>query len=77
MTGEKKRPRRAKKSRLKRRRGDQVLSHVISLRLNDEELALLARMRNETSRSTSEIMREVFARTARLMFQEPERGMVG
>lgn len=76
VTEQKKRARHTKKSRSKRRRGDQILSHVVSLRLNDDELTLLARIRNETSKSTSEIMREVFARAATLMFPESEQGVV-
>ncbi len=44
----------------KRRRYNQALNNVISLRLTDGELDQLTRMREATSKSFSEIMREAF-----------------
>ena len=45
---------------LKRRYDEHVLKNVISLRISDEELALLARTSKTTDKSISEIMREAF-----------------
>ena len=41
-----------------RRRDNNVLKNVVSLRVSDEELAFLTRLRSATSKSLSEIMRE-------------------
>ncbi len=45
---------------VKRRRYNQALKNVISLRISDEELLQLTRIREATSKSFSEIMREAF-----------------
>ena len=56
----KKRLRRESKKNVKRRSDEQALKNVISLRIGDEEMALLARISKTTSKSISEIMREAF-----------------
>lgn len=56
----KKQPVRALKKVVKRRYDDQVLKNVISLRISDEELALLSQISQENEKSISEIMREAF-----------------
>jgi len=44
----------------KRRRDHHALKNVVSLRISDEELSHLARIRKATSKSVSEIMRDAF-----------------
>lgn len=44
----------------KRRRDHHALKNVISLRISDDELDLLKRLRSATSKSVSEIMRDAF-----------------
>jgi hypothetical protein len=44
----------------KRRRTTHALKNVISLRISDDELMLLQRLRAATSKSASEIMRDAF-----------------
>lgn len=44
----------------KRRRDNHALKNVISLRMSDDELELLKRLRSATSKSVSEIMRDAF-----------------
>jgi hypothetical protein len=44
----------------KRRRDRHALKNVISLRISDDELMLLQRLRAATSKSASEIMRDAF-----------------
>ncbi len=48
------------KTTTKRRRDNEALKNVISLRISDDELLHLARIRKTTSKSVSEIMREAF-----------------
>jgi hypothetical protein len=49
------------KSRPKRRRDRHALKNVVSMRVSDDELLLLKRIRAATSKSASEIMRDAFA----------------
>jgi hypothetical protein len=56
----KKRLHREPKKIVKRRTDEHPLNNVISLRINDEEMAMLARISRTTSKSISEIMREAF-----------------
>jgi hypothetical protein len=51
---------RAPKKAVKRRYDEHVLKNVISLRISDEELALLSSISNASAKSISEIMREAF-----------------
>lgn len=51
---------RAPKKVVKRRYDEHVLKNVISLRISDDELAMLANISKTTSKSISEIMREAF-----------------
>lgn len=44
----------------KRRRDNHALKNVISLRISDDELEFLKRLRTTTSKNASEIMREAF-----------------
>jgi len=44
----------------KRRRDHHALKNVVSLRISDNELLLLQRIRAATSKSASEVMREAF-----------------
>ncbi len=44
----------------RRRPYNQALKNVISLRISDEELVQLTRIREETAKSFSEIMRDAF-----------------
>lgn len=44
----------------KRRRDQHALRNVVSLRISDDELLLLQRIRAATSRSASDIMRDAF-----------------
>ena len=45
---------------VRRRTDEHVLKNVISLRISDEELALLSRISETSDKSISEIMREAF-----------------
>ena len=51
---------REQKKIVKRRSDEHPLNNVISLRISDEEMAMLARISRTTSKSISEIMREAF-----------------
>jgi hypothetical protein len=51
---------RAAQKATKRRRYNQALKNVISLRISDDELVQLTRIREATSKSFSEIMRDAF-----------------
>lgn len=51
---------RQKKVPNKRRRDNHALKNVISLRISDDELEFLQRLRSTTSKNASEIMREAF-----------------
>ena len=44
----------------KRRRDHHALKNVVSLRISDDELKLLQRIRVATSKSASEVMRDAF-----------------
>lgn len=44
----------------KRRRDHHARKHVVSLRISDDELKLLQRIRTATSKSASEVMRDAF-----------------
>jgi len=44
----------------KRRRDHHALKNVVSLRISDNELLLLQRIRAATAKSASEVMREAF-----------------
>lgn len=44
----------------KRRRDNHALRNVVSLRMSDDELKLLQRIRAATSKSASDIMRDAF-----------------
>jgi len=44
----------------KRRRDNHALRNVVSLRMSDDELKLLQRIRAATSKSASEILRDAF-----------------
>ena len=44
----------------KRRRDNHALKNVVSLRISDDELEFLQRLRTTTSKNASEIMREAF-----------------
>jgi hypothetical protein len=44
----------------KRRRDHHALRNVVSLRISDDELKLLQRIRAATSKSASEVMRDAF-----------------
>lgn len=44
----------------KRRRDHHALKNVVSLRISDDELKLLQRIRAATSKSASEVMRDAF-----------------
>jgi len=44
----------------KRRRDNHALRNVVSLRISDDELLLLQRIRAATSKSASDIMRDAF-----------------
>jgi len=44
----------------KRRRDHHALKNVVSLRISDDELLLLQRIRATTAKSASEVMREAF-----------------
>lgn len=44
----------------KRRRDHHALKNVVSLRMSDDELQLLQRIRTATSKSVSEVMRDAF-----------------
>ncbi len=48
------------KKTVKRRYDEHVLKNVISLRISDEELEMLARISKNSSKSVSEIMRDAF-----------------
>ena len=55
-----------------RRRDNHALRNVVSLRISDDELQLLQRIRAATSKSASDIMRdafELFRRTSAPGFQ--------
>ena len=52
-------PRKTRKI-VKRRTDEHVLKNVISLRISDEELALLSHISENSEKSISEIMREAF-----------------
>jgi hypothetical protein len=54
------RPCRKEKKAAKRRRYNQALKNVISLRISDDELLQLTRISEETAKSFSEIMRDAF-----------------
>ena len=54
----KKQLRREPKKDVKRRHDQQALKNVVSLRVSDEEMELLARISRTTSKSISDIMRE-------------------
>ena len=60
MTAKDKRSGPAANNRSQRRRYNQALNNVISLRINDDELQLLTRIREATSKSASEILSEAF-----------------
>ena len=45
---------------VRRRHDEHVLKNVISLRISDEELEMLARISKNSSKSISEIMRDAF-----------------
>jgi hypothetical protein len=51
---------RAPKKLMKRRHDVQALKNIVSLRISDEEMEMLARISKTTSKSISEIMREAF-----------------
>lgn len=56
----------------KRRRDHHALKNVVSLRISDDELKLLQRIRTATSKSASEVMRDAFEilqRTSSQSFQ--------
>jgi hypothetical protein len=44
----------------KRRRDNQALRNVVSLRISDDELLLLQRIRKATSKNASDFMRDAF-----------------
>lgn len=44
----------------KRRRDNHALKNVISMRISDDELEFLQRLRSTTSKNASEIMRDAF-----------------
>lgn len=48
------------KKTVKRRYDEHVLKNVISLRISDEELAMLNQISKNSSKSVSEIMRDAF-----------------
>ncbi|MDD2733688.1 MAG: ribbon-helix-helix protein, CopG family [Desulfuromonadaceae bacterium] len=48
------------KNPTKRRRDHHALKNVVSLRISDDELKLLQRIRAATSKSASEVMRDAF-----------------
>ena len=50
----------SRKNAPKRRRDHHALRNVVSLRMSDDELILLQRLRSATSKSASEIMRDAF-----------------
>lgn len=60
MTDNSKRSGRAVKTTARRRRDHHALKNVVSLRISDEELSHLTRIRKATSKSVSEIMRDAF-----------------
>ena len=50
--------RESQKNRIRRRRDEQALTNVVSLRISDEEKKILERVTKSMSRSVSEIIRE-------------------
>ena len=50
--------RESQKNRIRRRRDEQALTNVVSLRISDEEKKTLERVTKSTSKSVSEIIRE-------------------
>ena len=50
--------RRQPRKAVKRRDNDSGLKNIVSLRVSDEEMAVLARISTATSKSISDIMRE-------------------